>query len=50
MRSQRCYPTISDDKDPRACGFSSFFFKSSWRVMGDDFVKGIQKNLEHGGC
>lgn len=30
---------ISDNKGPRANGFSASFFKTAWSIVGGDFVK-----------
>lgn len=33
---------IHDDKAPSNDGFSSFFFKVAWHVVGNDFTKAVQ--------
>lgn len=40
--------TIHDDKAPGNSGYSSFFFKFSWNVPGDDFVRAAQFFFQSG--
>lgn len=40
--------SIHDDKASGYDGFSSFFFKVAWNVVGDDFLKAIL-NFSHSG-
>jgi hypothetical protein len=34
--------SIGNDKAPRPDGYSSFFFKKSWDIVGVDFCAAIQ--------
>lgn len=34
--------TIDSDKAPGPDGFSSYFFKHSWRIIGHDFISAVK--------
>jgi len=39
--------SIPDDKTPRLDGFTFFFFKKSWVIIGVDFIAVIQYFFDH---
>jgi hypothetical protein len=41
-------PSIGDDKSPGADGFSSFFFKKSWDVVGQDLCAAVRDFFQSG--
>jgi hypothetical protein len=41
-------PSIGDDKSPGADGFSSFFFKKSWDVVGQDLCAVVRDFFQSG--
>lgn len=39
---------IDNDKSPRPDGYTSYFFKKAWNLVGDEFCAAVSEFLESG--